>query len=103
MVGGDVAERAIDGYLAAVAPRLVGPRAARTAILDELRDGLHEAVAARIRSGDEMEAALRAALDEFGAPARTAAAFAGELAGSAPAERCWPTWEAVRLSDSCGC
>jgi hypothetical protein len=67
---------AFDAYLDAVDRRLVGSRATRTAILDELRDGLHHA-AARHGGTDPVAAAIT----EFGSPAEVAAAFAGELAG----------------------
>lgn len=82
MAGGDVAERVVEDYLAAVATSLVGPRAVRAAILDELRDGLHAAIATRIGRGEHPAAATAAALNEFGAPEATARGFAGELASS---------------------
>lgn len=74
------AEPAIEAYLDAVAERLVGPRAPRRAILDELRDGLNEAAAAHHRRGVPAAHAVSAALREFGSPAALAAGFAGELA-----------------------
>ena len=69
-----------DGYLAAVAERLDGPRSTRTAILDELRDGLYEACTAWRARGLDAQAAVAAALREFGPPAGLARGFAGELA-----------------------
>ena len=74
------AEPGIAAYLDAVAQRLVGPRAPRRAILDELRDGLHEAAATHHRRGVPAAEAVAAALREFGSPAALAAGFAGELA-----------------------
>ena len=74
------AEPAIEAYLDAVAERLVGPRAPRRAILDELRDGLYEAAAAHLRRGVPAAQAVSVALREFGSPAALAAGFAGELA-----------------------
>ncbi|MEU4421730.1 hypothetical protein AB0F81_13985 [Actinoplanes sp. NPDC024001] len=65
----------IDAYLAEVAGHLSGPRRRRERILDELRDGLHEAAA-----GFPGERAVDAAIAEFGPPRRVAEAFAGELA-----------------------
>jgi hypothetical protein len=62
----------IESYLAEVARRLPAGRRRRAAILDELRDGLYEAV-------DRGLAPAEAARD-FGAPPTVAAAFAGELA-----------------------
>ncbi len=80
MADRDVAEQVIEQYLDAVDARLVGPRSARTAIIDELRDGLREAGAAWRSRGAESQAAIRQALREFGPPAALAAGFAGELA-----------------------
>lgn len=77
-----VAASAIEGYLDAVAARLVGPAAARAAILDELRDGLHTAVDGHLQRGADGDGSVRAAMHEFGPPATTAAAFAGELASA---------------------
>lgn len=74
------AEPGIATYLDAVAQRLVGPRAPRRAILDELRDGLHESAATHHRRGVPAADAVAAALREFGPPAALAAGFAGELA-----------------------
>lgn len=82
MAGGDVGERAVVDYLAVVATSLVGPRAVRDAILDELRDGLHDAIAIRIGRGEHPVAASGAALIEFGAPEATARGFADELVSS---------------------
>lgn len=81
MDGRDVVESAVEGYLDAVATSLVGPRVTRAAILDELRDGLHDAIATRVRHGDRPGVAVRAAVAECGAPAAVARGFAGELAG----------------------
>ena len=78
MPGADVTMA--DGYLAAVAERLDGPRSTRAAILDELRDGLYEACAAWRARGLDAQAAVAAALREFGPPAGLARGFAGELA-----------------------
>jgi hypothetical protein len=72
----EVSGAAFEAYLDAVDRRLVGPRTTRAAILDELRDGLHQAAARR--GGTDPAAA---AIAEFGSPAEVAAAFAGELAG----------------------
>jgi hypothetical protein len=74
------AEPGIAAYLDAVGQRLVGPRSPRRAILDELRDGLHEAAATHHCRGVPMAEAVAAALHEFGAPAALAAGFTGELA-----------------------
>lgn len=82
MAGQGVVECRIEAYLTAVSAQLVGPRAACTAILDELRDGLHEATTCHRDRGVSPEAAIAAALREFGPPAALAASFAGELATS---------------------
>lgn len=79
MAGDDVVERVLDGYLDAVSRQLVGPRGARAAILDELRDGLLDAVAVGVRRGHG-SAAARHAVQEFGSPGVVAAGFAAELA-----------------------
>ncbi|PWK89506.1 hypothetical protein C8D88_102780 [Lentzea atacamensis] len=70
----------IDTYLAALAARLPGPRRAREAVLDELRDGITEAMSRRADIGLRPAAAAEAALAEFGTVDEVATAFAGELA-----------------------
>lgn len=82
MAGHPVAERAVEAYLDAVAAGLVGPRSVRATIIDELRDGLTEGATTHRARGAGPDAAIRTALDEFGPPEVTAAAFAGELASS---------------------
>ena len=69
----------IEGYLAALATRLPGSRRARTAVLDELRDGLTEVAGRHADSGRSPRAAAEAALVEFGTVDQVASAFAGEL------------------------
>jgi hypothetical protein len=71
-----------DAYLAAVGRRLAGPRRLRADVLDELRDGLHDAAARARREGATVAASARAAVREFGPASRVAAAFAAELAGA---------------------
>ncbi|HSK97304.1 MAG TPA: permease prefix domain 1-containing protein [Euzebyales bacterium] len=66
-------------YLRAVERRLPGPARPRRAVLDEMHDGLIEAVAARQRRGLSAEEAVRGAVDEFGAPDVVAAAHRAEL------------------------
>jgi hypothetical protein len=80
MLGLSPGEPGIAAYLDAVGQRLVGPRIPRQAILDELRDGLHEAAATHHRRGVPAAEAVAAALHEFGSPAALASGFAGELA-----------------------
>jgi hypothetical protein len=75
----DPAGIVIEDYLAALAIRLIGPRSARTAVLDELRDGLHEAAAAHAAIGLSPQAAADATIAEFGRPEDVSAAFAEEL------------------------
>ena len=70
-------DRLIEAYLAEVARRLPAGRRTRAGILDELRDGLYEAVD---RAGQPPAEAARAAVRGFGAPDAVAAAFASELA-----------------------
>jgi hypothetical protein len=69
----------IDSYLAALATRLPGPRRARDAVIDELRDGLSELAARYTDTGRPPRAAAEAAVAEFGTVDQVAAAFAGEL------------------------
>jgi hypothetical protein len=74
----DVNDRTFDAYLDAVGQRLAGPGPVRASILDELRDGLHQAAVAHRGTTDPAAAAIA----EFGTPAQVAGAFAGELAGA---------------------
>lgn len=76
-----IAELAIEAYRDDVDARLIGPYGTRAAILEELRDGLHTAIAARAR-GATPDAAVAAALEEFGTASAVAEAFAGELANA---------------------
>jgi hypothetical protein len=71
---------AVEQYLADVAARLRGPRAARTRIVAELRDGLTEAIEAHLVRGMSPGTSVTTAIDEFGTPATVAGSFAGELA-----------------------
>jgi hypothetical protein len=75
-VGRDV----IEGYLATVSAQMTGPAAARTAIVDELRDGLLETLATHRARGCSPQEATTAAIAEFGDPRTIAAAFGPELA-----------------------
>ena len=80
MRAGGIAEPAVEAYLDAVAAWLTGPRRARAAVVDELRDGLLAAVAAHRGRGLPAAEATSAALREFGPPDELAAMFAEELA-----------------------
>jgi hypothetical protein len=75
-----IAEPAIEAYLDEVNARLIGPRGTRAAIIEELRDGLYTATAAHLARSTTPDAAVAAALEEFGTPAAVADAFADELA-----------------------
>lgn len=70
---------AVGGYMTDLAAHLLGPRRARADVLAEIRDGLDEATTRRVVGGIPADAAVHAAIDEFGSPATVAAAFAGEL------------------------
>jgi hypothetical protein len=76
---------AVEAYLATLAGALrFGPASQRAAIVAEIRDGLHEAVAVHTACGLPPDAAAAAAVGEFGDPLDTARGFASELAaGSA--------------------
>ena len=71
---------AVAEYLHAVECRLPGPARSRRAVVDELHDGLIEAVVARQRRGVPAMVAVQAAIDEFGTPELVAAAHSAELA-----------------------
>ncbi len=74
------ADPVVTHYLAVLADRLHGPRRARVAVLEEINDGLREAIARHGRLGLPPVSAARAAIAEFGTPTAVVAAFAGELA-----------------------
>lgn len=73
------AEDRIRGYLGEVAAALPGPRRRRAQILDELSDGLHQAVVDGTVGGLPTAAAVTATIERFGPPATVARAFAVEL------------------------
>jgi hypothetical protein len=77
---------AVTDYLAAVAAELPGPPSARTAVTDELRDGLMEALETHQARGCSRAEATAAAIAEFGDPHIVAAAFGPEL-GAVQARR----------------
>jgi hypothetical protein len=72
----------IEGYLAAITARLPGPSRAQAGIVAELRSGLLDATDAHRSAGLPPAEAARAAVREFGDPARVAAGFRAELAAS---------------------
>lgn len=78
--GRSVADPVVQRYLADLSRVLPGPRRACLVVVDEIADGLHEAIARHSARGLRPPAAAAAAVDEFGEPAVVAAAFAGELA-----------------------
>jgi hypothetical protein len=71
---------AVADYLSTVGARLTGPLAARTRIIDELRDGLTEALEVHLARGRTPQEATAAAVAEFGDPRMVAVAFGPELA-----------------------
>lgn len=75
---GDVT--AVERYLTELATHLLGPRRARTAILAETRDGIHEAIQRQLTHGQRPDPAAELAIIEFGPPVTVAASFADELA-----------------------
>lgn len=74
------AEARVTTYLAEIADGLPGPRRRRAGILDELRDGLEQAIAEHTTAGLPPDRAVTAAIERFGSPAAIAGAFAPELA-----------------------
>lgn len=73
------AEQAIGSYLAQIAARLDGPAGARRDIVAELGTGVADAAEAHRCAGLDPAQAARAAIAEFGSPARVAAGFRSEL------------------------
>lgn len=72
---------AVERYLTELAAQLLpGPRAARTRVLAEIRDGLTDTIDARLAGGMPPDAAATTAIHEFGDPATVAHSFAEELA-----------------------
>lgn len=85
MVGRDLSTQAmpfdtVDQYLRSLGSRLQGPARVRSAILEEIRAELGDAINARTSPGESSLAASRSAVAELGSPEMVAAAFAGELA-----------------------
>ncbi len=80
MAGHAVADAVLASYLDEVSRRLFGPRGRRDRIVAEIRDGVEDAVDARVGRGQDPDTALTAAMADFGAPHQIAAAFAPELA-----------------------
>jgi hypothetical protein len=76
------ARRVIGAYLADLSGRLVGPAAARAAIVAELEDGLRAATGSYQAMGLPREEAARTAVAEFGDPGTVAAGFGPELAAA---------------------
>jgi hypothetical protein len=79
MSGAGEAEALIERYLDGVARLLPGPAAARTDLLDELRDGLYSGAEAYRRAGYPPAEAASRSVAEFGAAAPIAAAHTGEV------------------------
>jgi hypothetical protein len=73
----------VEAYLADLAAALApGPARQRAAIVAELRDGLHEAIAAGTTGGSTPRAAAATAIAGFGDPLTVAAGFTSELAAA---------------------
>lgn len=71
---------AVEHYLTELGTHLLGPGRARTAILAETRDGLHEAIQRQLTHGQRPDPAAELAIIEFGPPVIVAASFSDELA-----------------------
>lgn len=71
---------AVEAYLREVSAGLPGPPQARSDILAELRSGLLDAIDARSSAGLTAQAAVEAAITEFGNPLQVASAFRPHLA-----------------------
>jgi hypothetical protein len=70
---------AVGAYMRDLAARLRGPRKARARVLEEISDGIADAIHAYLARGMAPDAAAAAAIGEFGDPAAVASSFAGEL------------------------
>ncbi|QDZ15921.1 MULTISPECIES: permease prefix domain 1-containing protein [Humibacter] len=70
----------VEHYLRTLGGQLRGPARARAAVIDEIRDGLDDAIAAGTSQGMSTAEASEEAIAQLGAPQLVAAAFAGELA-----------------------
>jgi hypothetical protein len=73
---------AVERYLADVTARLPGPARDQADIVAELRSGLLDAMDAHASAGLPPAEAARAAVREFGDPARVAIGFGAEIAAS---------------------
>lgn len=72
---------AVERYVTELAAQLLpGPRAARSRVLTEIRDGLTDTIDAHVADGMPSNAAATAAIHEFGDPTTVAGSFADELA-----------------------
>lgn len=76
----DAARGALDSYLNALDERLVGPSKARAAIIEEIKDGLLEAIDLQLEQGVPPACASASVIKEFGDPRVVASSFRPELA-----------------------
>ncbi|GAA2115355.1 permease prefix domain 1-containing protein [Actinomadura alba] len=70
---------AIDDYVASLAAALHGPARAKARLIEEMRDGLVDTVAAHTREGMSHQGAVREAVREFGSPDELAPSCQREL------------------------
>ncbi|MFD8494359.1 permease prefix domain 1-containing protein [Amycolatopsis sp. NPDC059657] len=97
----------IDHYLAELDSRLRGPGSAKADLLEEARDGLHDAAAAYREGGWDEEEAQRRAVAEFGPAAVVARDYQAELGMHTGVRTLWKvvlgvplmqlTWDVVRM------
>lgn len=78
--GAELESQEVEHYLKTLGEQLHGPARARAAVIDEIRAGLDDAIAARTGHGMSAAEASDEAITQLGAPHVIAAAFAGELA-----------------------
>lgn len=76
----DAARKALDSYLNALDEGLAGPSKARAAIIEEIKDGLLEAIDTQLDQGASPACASATAIKEFGDPGVVASSFGPELA-----------------------
>lgn len=76
---GEPVVTAVENYVAQLAAELRGPSRAKARLLDEIKDGLDDCIAAHVDSGMSQADAVAAALHEFGTPAELAPGCQREL------------------------
>ena len=104
LTAGQVASTtALERYLGELSARLRGPRAARTRVLAEIRDGLTETVDAHLANGIPPDVAATTAIAQFGDPATVARSSPPNWPPPPPGAPSPPSSRPDRWSASGGC